>query len=357
MLLYIFWAIYVLRVIQYGWESGEGFEKLLFALGSTLLPSLVFLSAQTTAELRRVYQWLLYAGALVSLAALYLVWTSFGFMAGETSRAGLQSLNPISYGHLGASVALLGAWYVIDHTKGRSLAGAAIACGALAIGLLAVVVSASRGPMLSLLSALTMAIVVRVGFKSGSNRIVARLRALGLGAVLIGVVWFGLPFVEEHYGVQSYSRMQLLVDKGESDQSEEGRLEAWHGAIEQFLNSPLIGDYLVERTTGFYPHNAVIEAFMVTGIIGGVPFLVWFLTAATAAVRLLKNAGLDGWVSLLAIQYLTGAMFSGALWGNSTMWYFGNAAIAHAFVYRRHSKRKRTRGDSLDANASKPLAA
>ena len=89
MLLIIFWSIYILRVVQYGWESGGSDNELMFAVGSALLPSLAFLSAQTTEELRRIYRWLLDTGLLLSLAAAYLVWTSFEFRSGEMSRGGL----------------------------------------------------------------------------------------------------------------------------------------------------------------------------------------------------------------------------------------------------------------------------
>ena len=235
-------------------------------------------------------------------------------------------------------MALLGAWQLIDHARGTHAKVRYVAYGAVAVGLFIVLISASRGPLLSLLAGLMVAILVRTGSKTTTAK---RLGIVLFGTVLAGAIWFGLPYIQEQYGFRSYSRVSKLFEDVESDQTAEGRLKVWQGAIGQFIGNPMIGDFLVERESGFYPHNALVEAFMATGIIGGIPFLLWFLTVITSAIRLLRSAGQDAWLSLLAVQYLTGSLLSGGLWGDATMWYFGNAVIAQAFFYSRQARRKR----------------
>jgi O-antigen ligase len=100
--------------------------------------------------------------------------------------------------------------------------------------------------------------------------------------------------------------------------------------VEQFITHPIFGDSILEKTTGFYPHNLVLEGFMATGLIGGISLLVWILGVALCSLRLLSRGGESGWIALLSLQYLIGAMFSGGTWQQASMWGFGAASIALA---------------------------
>ncbi|MDH3589548.1 MAG: hypothetical protein OEQ74_09105, partial [Gammaproteobacteria bacterium] len=135
-------------------------------------------------------------------------------------------------------------------------------------------------------------------------------------------------FVEGQMGFSSVSRIVGLIELGGSDLTASIRLSLMRTAWAEFLSSPLVGSGLEGHRVGFYPHNAIVEAFMATGIVGGIALLAVLASAGLSAWRLLTQQAGSGWTALLCIQYIVAAQFSGALWGAGAMWSFIGAVFA-----------------------------
>ena len=71
---------------------------------------------------------------------------------------------------------------------------------------------------------------------------------------------------------------------------------------------------------GVYPHNLVLEAFMATGIAGGIAYLVLICFMLLACFRLLSRSKGYEWLALIAIYYLVAAQFSGSHWSFNAHW-------------------------------------
>jgi O-antigen ligase len=99
------------------------------------------------------------------------------------------------------------------------------------------------------------------------------------------------------------------------------RVFMWQAAIAQWLESPFFGRGLILEAYFTYPHNAVLEAFMTTGVIGGSAFLIFLIGCLVKAYQLLKHAPEYGWVAVLFVHYAIYVQFSSSITINSYFWY------------------------------------
>jgi O-antigen ligase len=139
------------------------------------------------------------------------------------------------------------------------------------------------------------------------------------------------------------------------DRSASMRIElmtsAWHG----FKAQPLFGSGFEERTSGYYPHNVVVEAFMATGMLGGVIFLLLIAMTLRAALRLMLARDSQSWLAVLCIQYLVAAQFSGALYASMPMWGLMCATMSrHVAVGRANLRTVRPNADQARASKVAP---
>jgi O-antigen ligase len=106
----------------------------------------------------------------------------------------------------------------------------------------------------------------------------------------------------------------------EDDLSSIQRNQSYAGAFTQFLESPLLGDSLEERTSLFYPHNLILESLMSVGVIGTVPLLFVLIACFHRATKLIRIRSPHGWIALIFIQQLVASQFSGAIYTSDTLW-------------------------------------
>jgi O-antigen ligase len=118
-----------------------------------------------------------------------------------------------------------------------------------------------------------------------------------------------------------------MVSTGQ-DQATELRLIAINGAWDQFLTSPLMGDGIEERNTGFYPHNVILEALMTTGLIGAIPFVLLLIKATHASWTIMRKHEEFIWLALIQVQYLIAAQLSGAIYQATSLWVSVAAVLA-----------------------------
>ena len=86
------------------------------------------------------------------------------------------------------------------------------------------------------------------------------------------------------------------------------------------LEYPLSGSAIEVATYRYYPHNAILEFAMATGLAGGVLFLVAMLHAAVRTILRVRERHAAAPFGLLFVQALAGAQFSGALFSSANLW-------------------------------------
>lgn len=221
------------------------------------------------------------------------------------SRMALDKVNPIALAYVSSSFIL---FYFLRFTKSKW----AMAESLCIVPILLVVVSLSRSRGMLISTAITLLFYVLV--VKGTRRI---WTIAGLATAAVMVLTFLSP---EYQSIVVKALSRINVD---SDLSTAGRAAAFQGAWDQFLENPFFGRYVVERLTGFYPHNIYIEALMSVGLVGAVPFTIHVVMAFRSAIGLIRNsegsfAGV--FVSLLFVRDAVGAAASGGIWSVSGFW-------------------------------------
>jgi O-antigen ligase len=301
MLILVFFVIYLFRL---GWDVAiagvDGASTaLVFFIATTVIPGIaltVIAEARDERSLARVF---FFMGTLVSLMGVMLMLLGFGgsrSMTEETGRFGFDTVNPITFGHAGATtiIAALAAWQ-----QSRPAERPLLLVGA-GFGAACLVVAASRGPLLSLVVALTMYVYVR------------RKWGWVVLAVLAGASF--LPSLLTSDGFELAARFSNI----EEDESALGRLATQANAIQQFFDNPLFGNAFTEPIMGMYPHNLVIESAMALGVPGLLLFIAICIRGWVRAIAEMRTGPIL--IPLLYFQYLLAAQFSGALWGAPAFW-------------------------------------
>lgn len=314
-----FWVAYLMRMVADTTSDSDQLSKAaseywIWAVGVCLIPALALMGVSLPSTIPRAFKstWLS-LGISVGLAIFFgstLAMQADGTQ-NETGRLALNSLNPISAGHLGASLVILSGWYWWTEKEPISSLKAASLLGMLA-GLYLLISSASRGPLIAFLSVIVIVML--------TMRIRRFIKITAFASLITAPI---LPIVLRLVELDTLVLVaRIAASTGGEDMSVASRQDSFAGAWNQFISNPLLGDFLDERSTGFYPHNLVLEAFMSTGLIGGLAFLSISIIATWKAFRLVKLRSPFAWTGLIYIQYLTGAQLSGSLYASSIFWAF-----------------------------------
>lgn len=303
---YWFWLVYLLRVFvdTFFWGdllSRQVSDYWFWAVGGCLLPALSLIYGQGSGYINSARVLIYRIGFIVAVFVAFFGGTTLVVSSGavvDVGRLGLTSLNPISTGHLGCSVLLMGIFGIYRRDINKTFGWLMIFFGAyLLLG------SASRGPLLSFLVCFfVLALKARASIFS--------LFILFLLAVGVISVWPGVDSI----------LMRLVGVYDGSDLSAYGRYVSYFGAVNQFLEGPIFGSFIEERLTGSYPHNIFLEGLMAVGLLGGVPLFLVMISSLRSAIAFIDKNCSFGWVGLLFVQYLIGAQFSGSLYSVTALW-------------------------------------
>lgn len=310
----IFWIIYSTKLIFFLiYDLQDLFHPdyfyLLFAFGTVLIPALSVYFSVEESQLKKIIYHILYLSTFVVLVSLVfgsrLYYNEFGVAV--DNRLNLKSLNPISLGHVAVSnIIICLAFIQYENLSYQRLFLFLLLFG---VGCWCLILTNSRGPLLVLLI-LGFLLVFRK-----SKNIVHFSKKVFIFILVIGL--FFLLLIASSLTGNLLNRVMTVVD---TQLETPGRVISYRGAIEQFLSAPILGDGIEERVTGLYPHNTILEAFMATGIIGGIPFLIivsWMMTKKFQNDR--NSMGVKT-IVLLGQQYVLASMLSGAIYGSHAMW-------------------------------------
>jgi hypothetical protein len=327
-LLAVFWLLYVGRLLVDMASGPPGAAEALFFFALTTLIPMIVLA-------RMAPHW----DDALAARAVFLVGTAIcggGVLLGTgvivsdrqleiTTRLFLDTVNPVTFGHVAASTLIAAA--ALTPYRSRKISGLLLLIGSV-LALWCLVLAGSRGPILGLaVSALFIALAQR---------------RLGLLAVLpiIGavLVMAGVDEIVERFSA---------LGSTEVDASVLERLVLQANAIDIFLANPLLGGAFAEFDLFSYPHNVFLETAMALGIVGlAILFTLVLRSLHQVRIRLQQGQVL---LPLLFMQYFVGIQFSGSLWGSSPFW------ACMALLLLRHRAAKRG-SSAVPKNVEAPLA-
>lgn len=314
-----FWCLYLFRLLMDTLISPVQLpqavtEYLLYGIGTTFLPAVGLAIGARHLDHVRAPRFMLLLACIGIVAGLAHILNSRGVSDIDVlaaSRLESAMLNPISLGHLGATAIILSGWRLL--WGGRSTASTKLyLIAAMTLGLAALVTGGSRGPVLAL--------IVACGMIALAQRLIL-MPTLAITGIAALIALFG--FVSE----TPLLVVERLTTSAFEDSSRENLLAlAWQA----FLLDPLIGAGIDPIES--YPHNLVVEAFLVNGVVSGVLFSgllissLWIAFATAAASR--ERA----WLPALYAQYATSILFSGNIYGSNIFWCLMAAVVAWSFV-------------------------
>lgn len=249
-----------------------------------------------------------------------------------------STVNTINYGQMGCALSIVALYGFLNRPFKYSKIVYPIL---FLLGVVSIMKAGSRSPVIVLLA-------VSVFYFFAKSGLVKGLLVVGCSAVAL---YFSVGFLielSEAVGSGIVSRLLSAVESGETS----GRDIIYANAIGHFKDSPVFGDfYLISSGVGKggYPHNFFLEAFMTTGLIGGIPFLVMVLLALRKSFGLLRHRHKSGWIILLFIQMIVYGMFSSSLYSSQDFWAlcFFILSLEPAYVLRRHVSGKLRRAKSV----------
>lgn len=303
-LLLFWWLLYAIRLCMdflVGEPLGAG-RALLFYGMVVVAPSFALLFSDRKHLDRTVGPAVFWVSALVVCAALVFQYSgllgSRSLMA-LTGRLSSYSVNSITLGHIASSLII--AVLATSWLRGKVWIGLKLA--GVGAGLVCIVLSASKGAFLALLMSLVFLVAVKV--RSGKVATLLFLTSVAVLAVVVDWDYRDLPLWERVVNMRS-------------DASTTIRLQLYADAYQQFLDNPVLGSAYVERNSGTYPHNLILESFMSLGIVGGVLFIILNIAGMNRSWK----CAMQGRVLLpmLYVQAFTSSLFSGALYAHAPLW-------------------------------------
>jgi len=220
-----------------------------------------------------------------------------------------STVNSINYGQMGCSLSIVSVYGLYNHPFKYSRI---IYPTLFLLGVISIMKAGSRSPVVVLLLVTIFYFFAKSGFLKG-------IILVGCSAI---VLFFSIDFLielSEAVGSEIVTRLLSAIETGETS----GRDLIYENAIGHFLDSPVFGNYYLIPSgigNGGYPHNFFIEAFMTTGIFGGIPFVIMVIITLIKSFTLLKRRHKSGWIVLLFLQILIFGMFSSSLYSSQDFW-------------------------------------
>ena len=326
--LIVFWSLYFLQIakdcyfmkIDLGMSPSEYIQK---ALGMTFIPMLVFLIQMSDGENKWAFRttWITILGCCAFSLIFYREILGQGYrMVRHSSFGAGYLISPQLLSYIGAiTVCIAEHLFLMKLKTQNSKVYKVSLCGILFLGMALVLMGGTRSALL----ACTFISVVIFLANSSESSFNYKIK-VSIAFILIGLLF---SFAIWEYGSQILDRFSGLSAQlsGES----EGRMSIYRDTLLQIWDSPFWGSGLEVKTTRFYPHNHILEAFMATGIFGGAAFIVLSLAAVIKSYRILKLEKAYGWIACLFLVFYFRGMFSGSII-NAHMWYAMMAVFAVA---------------------------
>ena len=320
-----FWVIYSIRLffdmelmgIKY--LDVSNFYVYSFAFGVCLIPAIATYKIANSFNIEKSLEASFLILLTSNLCSLYAI-LSFGnwditnillsraTVSVEIDGETLSLINPISIGFHGEVLALLSV-FLIYFPIWKSKFYKTLVFASLALGILNILLGASRGPLLGFLLVLFFELYLIGKIKKFNISFIKQIVTFG-GLVIFFLFFFLLNNVEE---IELFNRTSIMYEERLSNVKEDRDYE-WESAVNQFFKNPILGDAFVTDYDSSYSHNFFLDVLMSTGLVGGLLFFTFFIflmLKVKQIVRLVKShIFLYGYVIFFLVA-LIASMISG----------------------------------------------
>lgn len=317
-LMLVFWCIYLYRITIYTTLNPSrnlyaGYYYWLWAIGASFFPGIALALSSVKFDKTKMflffYLTLFVIGILTFREASSLV--LIDGLVQERGRIQLDSLNPISIGRIGALSLALSMWFFFYFPYEKRKFSLTFIVGLqVVLGAYLLINSGSRGPLIALLATMLMMFLALP-----RRRMITNFAACFLTLPLL----FLAIRVSDPVSLD-VALARIISGIEMSDPASLGRMNSYMGALEAFAASPWWGFGFEEPRTGFYPHNSVIEAFLSTGICGGIIFFGLIFFSTLKSFSLLQEKSTASWIVVVFVIYLVQSFFSGSLYQSYGLW-------------------------------------
>jgi len=251
-------------------------------------------------------------------------------------------LNPIGIGRVAGLVIVLALALVLINLRGPLRIMALL--GMASIGLVGVIATGSRGPLVAVALALVVLLLVLASLRRISGRTTA---VLVVSSLLVGAV----------VAVSSSAGLARL-----SSGTDSGRSQLYAESLQLALDTPLgigwgqLGQYIVDfRSTDpdtLYAHNVFLEMFVEGGVIALAAFSLLAILAARRVYKAVRQDIRYAPVLVVFTYALTSAQFSSDVVGNRLMWLAIGLALISTRAYAVKTVDNDSRPAPLDASGA-----
>ncbi len=320
LLFLIFWFFYLLSVIRYFLFDELSFDYALDIYGYSLIyaiiPFFFYSSFSSNFYLNSINRAIILSGIILSIISFIQYWglflstgvsriSSLVYFEGQDFKY-LSDLALSYSGSIVIGLSLFNLLYLHNSFKFKLFN-----ITALLFALIPFLLGASRGSVFSLIVPFIFIFLFN-GAYSMKKRIIIFL--------VLGFLIVISAFFADIVGSSVFSRTINITADIESGNDSAARLDIWYTSILQFLDSPIFGDFVLNRKWNFYPHNIIVEVLMSTGIVGFLPFLLLLFFTLKRSVLIIKNNINDAWISIIFLQGLLMSLVSGSVTDNIVFW-------------------------------------
>jgi O-antigen ligase len=279
-------------------------EVLIFFFGVTLIPTL----SLTNFNLKLIF--IKYGKSFYFIFNILSFLILFNNYYGENGRlSGNSVLNPITVSEIASCSILLNILFFYNFKK-KLLITYFANISFLIVNLLVLLLSASRGPLLGLITTVLFYLYYNKKIK---------IKTVLIFLFIFLMLYLFIIIFSDKLGLVFLNRM--VVNTGNGEKPQEERILLWLEGFEIIKNNILIGS--TTTTSLGYVHNFLIELLMSTGLIGLIIFIVPFKAALNNMILHLKNSNIYlQWIGLLFMLFFVNGLFSSMIWTNNYFFHF-----------------------------------
>lgn len=313
----VFWILYSIRIIYDLliiqvpiYSDNSRYFYLQYTFGVILIPTIttILLNKNYNLDYKKIYNVVFLLLFFTLLITVYKRMSNIEIIDRSSK---ILNIGIIEFGHYGCTLILLAIYGLIKNRL--NILTVLFYLVAIILGFSAMIISASKGPLISLLVSLFLFLFLSFNFKK---------YIIIVFILLLILYFFGFYFIDvfsEFFDSNFLVRILQSIDSG----GDEARDLLRSAAIEEFINNPIFGNSMFIQKSGLegsYPHNLFVEAFMATGIIGGLFFVILIVLIFLKSFEVIKNNLPSSWIALIFFQYILFGMFSSNLYSLDLFW-------------------------------------
>jgi len=308
----VFWLLYFARIALDGYfepvplvkPAVEYFQK---AFGTVFVPMFLFLNFLDGRDNRLAFR----AFWTIQIACLLLSMIFYGRFIEETYRSlryfGVDTsmlLSPILLSYIGIVASVVSFQLLLKHPFVKRIGNSVFIASILVLGIILMFQGGTRSALITIVAA-----SIIIGYSSLSTVSMRRAVSVIIIILIVGAVFYPMIRSVESGMIVRFSILREQLAFGDP-LAGGGRLSIYRQAVKQFLDSPFIGSGLEVQEAMAAAHNSVLEAFLATGVVGGISFVVLVYVTTLRCITILRHHKSYGWMACLFLVFLIRSQFS-----------------------------------------------